>query len=229
MTYTFRVIVPSPDGHPAQEETEENKDHEMLCALRKMSQEKPRSKMRIGVFLLDLIGSGKTSFTLDEWMQHFGIGHASAWDDVRRALNMGIIYRQKELLANSGQCYHLARVMPVTKPNMRLSKKEKQYLLMLYQFFGKHSFIVSEFSKAAGLSKHRARTHLIDFHLSGFVACIPGSKTKPAIFTLLVDPGTNPELFPDKLPTETTEQDHVTTVSSGSCASIRPPMVAAAM
>ena len=27
MTYTFRVIVPSPDGHPAQEETEENQGH----------------------------------------------------------------------------------------------------------------------------------------------------------------------------------------------------------
>ena len=149
---------------------------------------------RIGSFLLGLAERGKKHFTTTDWNREFHVSKTVYGNDLRRALNLGLV--QKIAIGNGGNpcIYELCKQIATDLRAESLTLVQRQNLSELYDAFRDRLFTVID---GAGVLKVSAPTS--SFHLKNFAdrglleehRC-PGRAFK---YSFRVNPKNNPKCF----------------------------------
>ena len=184
--YTFTLMgngtttVPSPD---------------VIERLKRMCESDSRIDSRIGQFLLRVIERKTMFFTAVEWGTYFGISKWAYGDDIRHALNIGLIRKTSNL--DSGKCiYAICDHIRMGARINDLTLTQKQYLARLYEHFADNEFTVEECAAAMGQQGSSAYFNLKNFTEREII--MQTGKTNQAIrYVLRITPESHPECFPD--------------------------------
>ena len=149
---------------------------------------------RISSFLLNLMERGEKRFTTADWNREFHISKTVYGNDLRRALNLGLV--QKIVVENGGNlCFY--ELCDQVKPDLRsedLTSVQRRNLSDLYDTFRNGKFTVEECARALKISSATAAFHLKNFSERGLLEehrC-PGKAFK---YSFKMNPDENPECF----------------------------------
>ena len=149
---------------------------------------------RIGCFLLGLMEKGEKRFTSDDWNKEFHISKTVYGNDLRRALNIGLIHK---VVVNSGGNPCIYELSDQIQHGIRaeaLTFYQRKIFTELYKAYHDKAFTVEECRRMIGTTNSAASFHLRNFADRGLLY-----EHKPAgrayDYTFRVDPKTNPECF----------------------------------
>ncbi len=185
--YSFTMAENETDEvHPVSDEIVER--------LKEMRDSDSDRDQRIGKFLLERIESKDGMFTAAEWGEYFGISSWNYGNDLRRALNIGLI--RKTASSGTSMCFY--RLCDHIRKGVRtddLTSSQKQYLSRLYGFFAEEEFTVEDCADAMGQQASSSYFNLNNFAEREIVAQ-RGKIGQANRYVLLVTPDSHPECFP---------------------------------
>ena len=149
---------------------------------------------RIGRFLLGLMDKGKKRFISADWNKEFHISKTVYGNDLRRALNIGLIHK---VAVNSGgnPCiYELSDQIQHGIQTDDLTVNQRKILTKLYGTYRDKAFTVEDCRKVIGITNSAAAFHLRNFADRGLL-----DEHRPTgrahDYTFRVNPKTTPECF----------------------------------
>ena len=152
---------------------------------------------RIGTFLLEMIEKGCESFTAKDWGDRFKITKAQYGNDIRRALNMGLVTKHVVGKGRDGVQY-VYKICKMIHKGIRsddLTEMQKGYLSILYDEFAENEFSVDDMTRLMQIgSASSAQFHLHNFTERGILTMRrqPGKKNK---YIFAVSSREHPECF----------------------------------
>ena len=152
---------------------------------------------RIGTFLLEMIEKGRESFTAKDWGDRFKITKAQYGNDIRRALNLGLVTKHIIGKGRDGVQY-VYKICKMIHKGIRsddLTEMQREYLSMLYDEFAGNEFSVDDMTRLMQIgSASSAQFHLHNFTERGILAMRrqPGKKNK---YIFAISSREHPECF----------------------------------
>ena len=149
---------------------------------------------RIGSFLLSLMERGEEHFTTVDWNREFHISKTVYGNDLRRALNLGLV---QKIAAENGGNLCLYELCKQLKPDLRtgdLTLVQRRNLTDLYDAFRKEKFTVEECARIIRVSSATAAFHLKNFSERGLLEEHRCSG-RAFYYSFKVNPNENPECF----------------------------------
>lgn len=189
--YAFKGMGEQSSGVPSDE---------IVKKLKEMRESDSDRDQRIGQFLQGLIDKKAETFTAAEWGERFGSSSWTYGNDIRRALNIGLV--RKTTGTSSGQCRYriCSSILKGVRAN-DLTPSQKLYLSKLYGIFAEEEFTVEDCAEAMGQQTSSAYFNLNNFAEREIVAQ-KGKNGQANVYSLLVTPETFPECFARKTKAE---------------------------
>jgi len=149
---------------------------------------------RIGRFLLKLMEQGTYHFTTEDWEKHHGISNGIAGNDIRRALNLGLISK-RAAPTGGNQCFYTINMnISAGVRTNDLTNVQKLNMTKMYVKFNDKTFTVDDAAKELGITPSSANFHLMNFVERGMLTTErePGG---PHHLQFAVTPSEHPECF----------------------------------
>ena len=151
---------------------------------------------RIGTFLLEMIDHGQNSFTASDWGSRFDLTKTSYGNDIRRAVNLGLV--MKKVTSEAGNGSHcLYRICNGIREGVRsedLTGTQKEYLSKLYDEFAGNEFSVEDMARVVQTGGASAQFHLSNFAERGILS-IHRRPGKAHLYIFAVTSEDHPECF----------------------------------
>ena len=186
--YQFNIDGLMPPGRPTQTMINQLKE------LRK--NESNQRDYRIGTFLLEMIERGQNSFTASDWGNRFVLTRTQYSNDVRRAVNLGLITKNVNADASIGShcTYQICSKPQETIRSENLTGLQKLYLSRLYEQFAKNEFSIEDTATLMQTGSTSALFHLTNFAERGILN-IHKRPGKPHLYIFAVTSEDHPECF----------------------------------
>ena len=149
---------------------------------------------RIGRFLLKLMEQGTYHFMTEDWEKHHGISNGIAGNDIRRALNLGLISK-RAAPTGGNQCFYTINMnISAGVRTNDLTNVQKLNMTKMYVKFNNKTFTVDDAAKELGITPSSANFHLMNFVERGMLTTErePGG---PHHLQFAVTPSEHPECF----------------------------------
>ena len=135
----------------------------LINQLKAMRQDETNQRdYRIGTFLLEMIEQGQNTFTALDWGTRFDLTKTQYGNDVRRAVNLGLV--TKKVISEAGNGSHCTyQICNRPQESIRsndLTGMQKEYLSRLYE-----EFHLNNFAERGILNIHRrpGKAHMYIF------------------------------------------------------------------
>ena len=154
---------------------------------------------RIGRFMLKIMEKGICRFTTEDWENEFHVSSSVYGNDLRRAVNLGIITKHCSS-PGSNQCYYTINTkLPDKVRTDDLTDIQKEYLTRIYRKYHDSDFTVEDIARLLGVKASSANFHLMNFAEREilFLKRQPGKAHR---LGFAVTPENHPECFINKLP-----------------------------
>ena len=167
------IVNTAKHSHPAvyhfnlsKTPAQEHASQPLVVQLKEMVKNKSNQRdYRIGTFLLEILNQGLDTFSSLDWKTRFKVTKSQYASDIRRALNLGFVRKDKIIVTENGTQYAY-RICTKVHEGIRsndLTDVQKEYLSKLYEEFAGNKFSVDDMVRllqTCGASAH--------FHLSNF-------------------------------------------------------------
>ena len=169
----------------------------LVNQLKAMRQNKanPRDQ-RIGTFLLEMIDRGQNTFTASDWAARFDLGKTKYGNDIRRAVNLGLLTKTVISEAGNGSCcsYQICNRPQESIRSGDLTVTQKEYLSRLYDEFAENEFSVEDMVRLMQTGGASAQFHLNNFAERGILN-IHRRPGKAHLYIFAVTSEDHPECF----------------------------------
>ena len=146
---------------------------------------------RIGTFLLEKIQKGINVVCFNEWIERFDIKRATAGNDIRQAVALGILKKSNDTQIHGA--YKICQELETQVRSNNLTQTQKQYLSRLYQRFGDKEFSLAEMSDYLQIKTNTLQFHILNFAQRGLFK--ERKYRKEFLYHFAIFPDTNPECF----------------------------------
>jgi hypothetical protein len=155
----------------------------------------PRDQ-RIGTFLLEMIDQGQNTFTASDWAARFDLGKTKYGNDIRRAVNLGLLTKTVISEAGNGSCcsYQICNRPQESIRSGDLTVTQKEYLSRLYDEFAGTEFSVDDMARLMQTGGASAQFHLNNFTERGILN-IHRRPGKAHLYIFAVTSEDHPECF----------------------------------
>ena len=151
---------------------------------------------RIGTYLLEMIEQGQNTFAAQDWGNRFELTKTQYGNDVRRALNLGLV--TKKVLSEAGNGSHcIYQICNRPQESIRsdnLTGMQKEYLSKLYDEFAGNEFSVEDMARVMQTGGASAQFHLNNFAERGILN-IHRRPGKAHLYIFAVTSEDHPECF----------------------------------
>ena len=169
----------------------------LINQLKAMRQDETNQRdYRIGTFLLEMIEQGQNTFTALDWGTRFDLTKTQYGNDVRRAVNLGLV--TKKVISEAGNGSHCTyRICNRPQESIRsndLTGMQKEYLSRLYEEFAENEFSVEDMARLMQTGGASAQFHLNNFAERGILN-IHRRPGKAHMYIFAVTSEDHPECF----------------------------------
>ena len=186
--YQFNIHGGLMPGRPTQA---------LINQLKAMRQDETNQRdYRIGTFLLEMIEQGQNTFTALDWGTRFDLTKTQYGNDVRRAVNLGLV--TKKVISEAGNGSHCTyQICNRPQESIRsndLTGMQKEYLSRLYEEFAENEFSVEDMARLMQTGGASAQFHLNNFAERGILN-IHRRPGKAHLYIFAVTSEDHPECF----------------------------------
>ena len=186
--YQFNIHGGLMPGRPTQA---------LINQLKAMRQDEANQRdYRIGTFLLEMIEHGQNTFTASDWGTRFDLTKTQYGNDVRRAVNLGLV--TKKVISEAGNGSHCTyQICNRPQESIRsndLTGMQKEYLSRLYEEFAENEFSVEDMARLMQTGGASAQFHLNNFAERGILN-IHRRPGKAHMYIFAVTSEDHPECF----------------------------------
>jgi predicted transcriptional regulator len=186
--YQFNIHGGLMPGRPTQA---------LINQLKAMRQDETNQRdYRIGTFLLEMIEQGQNTFTALDWGTRFDLTKTQYGNDVRRAVNLGLVTKKVISEAGNGShcTYQICNRPQESIRSENLTGMQKEYLSRLYEEFAENEFSVEDMARLMQTGGASAQFHLNNFAERGILN-IHRRPGKAHMYIFAVTSEDHPECF----------------------------------
>ena len=186
--YQFNIHGDLMPGRPTQA---------LINQLKAMRQDETNQRdYRIGTFLLEMIEQGQNTFTALDWGTRFDLTKTQYGNDVRRAVNLGLVTKKVISEAGNGShcTYQICNRPQESIRSENLTGMQKEYLSRLYEEFAENEFSVEDMARLMQTGDASAQFHLNNFAERGILN-IHRRPGKAHLYIFAVTSEDHPECF----------------------------------